>query len=135
MKPTLSKNSWVLVCIVALAWSFSYWSEKKEPATCSIWGQTSLVQNEVVYKAIPQNYHLIHLQIGGSKYYRENIPAWVKVEVEVDEDGNYKSHELMGASHEYLEYRLEKYISDMRFLPAYNKSGPTSSSLILQFVY
>lgn len=139
MKRSVSKNSWILLCIIAVAWTFSYWYTHPSLASivppADLFGYELNTKNAIIYKAIPQNYHLMHLQIGGSRYYMENIPSWIKAEVEVDQNGSYVSHKIIGASHEYLEFRLNKYISDMKFLPAYDQYGPTGSSIILQFVY
>lgn len=139
MKRSVSKNSWILLCLVAVAWTFSYWTTHPAfstlPATPSYLGQELRLNNEIIYKAIPQNYHLMHLQIGGSRYYMENTPSWIKTEIQVNDKGNYVSHKVIGSSHEYLEYRLNKYISEIKFLPAYSTKGPSSSSIVVQFVY
>ena len=139
MKRSISKNSWILVSIIAIAWTFSFWSTHPTLSRCfsndSILGIQQGLKNDIVYRAIPQNYHLIHLQIGGSRYYMDNVPSWIKVEIEVDENGAYTSHKVLDSSNEYLEFRLNRYIADIKFLPAYDKDGPTTSSVVMQFVY
>ncbi len=133
MNKGISKDSWILLTVLGLAWTFTVWTTRPELSSHLSLSSVETTE-EIRYKAIPKNYNLVHLKIGGSSYYQEDA-SWIKVQVSIDAEGNYLSHEILFTSSDQLRLRLDRHISNLAFLPAYNSQGPVASKVTLQFIY
>ena len=70
-----------------------------------------------------------------SKAIRKEIEGEVAVEITVDAKGNYVSHELINADHEWLADAVEPYLKELKFSPGQVNGEATESKKQIRVIF